>query len=452
MSFANASQQIQKVIPMYGNVNRSYPTIDWIVDVSNANLSVRGLSSDTFDAPTGPGKVRTVKLTYFPINCAGVAEDCTASVCDDGTIVEPKQINYTIGRCTASKNFSLLADDLRLVDGNWTFSDVGLEILMHALPDWRKAFAQEVLSIISASAGLHNNGAALQEIIVTDPISGRINPAGLYRIDREFADAGFTTQPFILGNYAVDNWKRGVMIGSGNLDGQDIGKLNADRLFYDGLVDTTLGNTNIFGADPRVIKLVTFNRNSGLFQTIYNGPADFDQQFSRGNVSSIKGTFYDPITRLNLDFTARYNDCTDDNIDRWNFQISLQWDIFIMPDINCNDVAGVNGIYHYSTCAEVQAACETGTAYPTPGSPATAQTYSANPTISYPFLLSELNVAGYQTTPNVTITDDADLVAALNDGSQFTFTLSGSNIQYSGFYAITANVNGGGGANTITFS
>lgn len=445
--FQNAQQLVQKFVNNYGNVDRTYKTINAIVDASNQNTSIRGIDIGWLSYPGG-GKLREAKITYFPMDCNGTG-DCSTSLCDTGTPSGPKQVNFQLKRCTASKIITVNKDDLRYVDANWTFSSLALELIAHTLPDVRKELAIQMLSVLNMSIGCQNNGAAYQQINTSDPAKAALNPAGRYQIERVFMDAGFTDKPFFLGNYEVDNWEKGIRDGGVNYLGQRIDKLPDSNLYYDALVDKTLGindGGNIIAFDPQVIKFMTFSENAGLFRTNYSSPLDLNKLYWNGGESFINGSIYDPITKLVWDFDATYDICTK----QWNMQYRIYWDIFQMPDINCNDYPCTNGIYLFKTCPEVIADCPTANVmpYPTPGSPVSPRTFTTTPAFTYPFYLGHLVVNGYMTTPNVEVTDLADFVAAANQNSQVQFAVSGSNITTPAFTAPAVNANGA----VLTFS
>jgi hypothetical protein len=184
-----------------------------------------------------------------------------------------------------------------------------------------------------------------------------------------------------------------------------------------------------------------------MFATQLQSPSDVDRLFYDGNQSYIKGVFRDPINGILWDFNAKFDICGGaDGNGAWTFQLKFRWDIFFLPEVACNAAQCVNGIFHFRTCVPVILSCPTGQALP---SPVSSKTFSATPSITYPMYVSNMTIGSTASSPNVNITNIADLVAMMNDnGSGFVFTVSGSNVHYTGYSPITVTLNGG----NVTFT
>lgn len=438
MSYLNSNQQIQKFVLGYGNRNRTYKVINAVLESSNANTAIKAIDSGWLN--NGPGKLRTAKVTYRPILCDQTG-DCNATLCSEGTPVEPKQVNYSLTRCTSSPVYAIDKDDIRMLDTGWDFSTNALDIIGSALPDIRRQHATALLTLLSTYAGCHVDGQPRRRVNLSNPTNGFINPTGKYQIEREFTDGGFE-MPFILGNYEVDNWIKGTRdIGGLNAGGQQIGRLGSTNMYYDGLVDNVLtaeNGGNVLAWDPRMLKYVSFSKNSGIFSTGLASIEDIDRMYQRGGTNYIEGSFYDDVTGLIFDFYARYDECNE----RFTFQIKHLWDLLQMPEVACNEAECVNGIFWYNTCPEVLADCPTGDPVV---NPLASSGYQNTPGDIYPFNIYNLEVDGRTTTPpNIPIEDIDDLIAALNDGSGTVgFFKSTTNIRYRGYNAITVKINGG---------
>src|SRR4051812_16230259 len=100
MSFKNANQQIQRFVLNWGNLARSYEIIRALVDSRRFNSTIT-------EKDNGPdGKLREFKMSYIPILC-DTEGSCSDSVCDSGTVVAPKQKNFLLKQCTASKVYQI---------------------------------------------------------------------------------------------------------------------------------------------------------------------------------------------------------------------------------------------------------------------------------------------------------------------------------------------------------
>lgn len=450
MSFLNASQQIQLYVSKYGNVDRNYEVIDGIISASRANSKIRFVDSGLIT--NGAGKLRQLKVTYFPILCS-VPEGCNTTLCSPGTKISPKQINFNLKQCTSTPVYELDRTDIRFIDGNHVFSEVAMSIIYSALPTARRNLAIDMLTLLTANMGCQLDGNTTHQVTPSMSTTGQVNPVGLWDIERTFADGGFE-RPWIIGGLDVFNWKKGVAIGGVNLQGQDIAKLQDTNMYYDdALLNQVLGDAanggHIVAFDPQAIKFVSFSENAGIFATSLQSPMDVDRLFYEGNQSFILGVFRDPITGILWDFNAKFDICAGtDGLGAWTFQLKFKWDIFFLPEVACNAAQCVNGIFHFRTCVPVILNCPTGQALP---SPVAARTYAATPSITYPLYVANAKIGSVASSPNVNITNIADLVAMLNDNGQgYVFTVNGSAVNYTGYSPITVTLNGGNV--TFTFS
>lgn len=453
MSFLNASQQIQKWVGEYGHTDRTYSAIDFIMDASAANNKM--VFVDNGDISNEGGKLRQVKVSYFPI-LSYTDPGCGGNLCSAGTPLQPKQITFNLKQCTATPVYQLSKDDIRYIDGYHTFSEIAKNMIMSAMPQWRRNFAIDLLTTIGSNLGVHLDGNATHQVQPSLSSTGQVNPVGLFDIEREFLDGGLS-DPFIIGGLDVYNWMRSTQIGAPNLQGQDISKLNNKDMYYDdGLLNIVLGDTanggHIVALDPIAMKMVGFSENAGIFSTNLTDPDQLDNLYFQGDNSFIDGTFLDTVTGILLDFNAVFDRCSGTNgRGAWKFQIQHRWDIFFLPEVVVNAVGPTfNGILHYRTCVPVTLACPTGTPLP---SPVSSRTYTWTPSFTgawtLPLYIAQSTIAGVTNNPNVNITNIADLCAMMNDAAGgYLFTVSGSSIVYTGYSAISGSFNNG----DITFS
>lgn len=441
MSFLNANQFIQAWVDRYGNVDRTYRAINYVRDVSNANRSI-SLDSQAFTR--GPGKLREVRLNYFPILC-NQDGNCNTNICDTGTKVEPAQQMFSIDECTATPIYSMNKNDIRLVDNNnWNFSEVAMSIIASALPDMRRRLAIQFVTKLYTLAGLHIDGTEERRVTTTNTQNGIVNPIGMFDIQREYMDGGFR-DPYILGGGEVYYWQKMVGIGGLNYQGQRIDMLNTDNTYYDdglsaAVLNDLVNGEHILAIDPQVFKFVTYSENAGIFRTGMASIADIPNLYRNNFGGFLEGNLIDPVTGLLWDLYIRYDECTS----TWNFQLKLRWDMFVLPDIACN-VQGVNGIMHYRTCPPNQVQCPAGSPIT---SPAAARFFSWTPTLAEVPVVAQSTIGGVQYQPNspVAISSVANLVAYMNEAyspGNPLFQVNGSSIRYSGYEAIAGSFNNG---------
>lgn len=448
MSFANANLPIQMFVNNYGNLGRTYQIIDFVRRVSDANNSIQ-LDPSTF--LFNPGKLRQVKVTYWPILC-DVDGDCEANVCEDGETVEPKQMMFDIDRCTASRVFSLNKNDVRLLDnGSWDFSSVARAITQSALPTLRRQLAIDWITYLSQLAGVHPDGNFTHRITVTNPTNGIVNPIGLNDMRREYQDTGLM-EPYIIGGAEVYNWLSMTQIGGLNAQGQRIDQIPTRNTWYDDgllsdVLDDEVNGDWIFAVAPEVFKYVYFLENAGLFATgaPAASPESLNMLFQRGTETFLNGVLIDPITGIPWDFDLYYSPCGK----KWNWQLRHRWNFFIMPDTACLG-QGVNGIMAYRTCPYKIAPCPTGD---NPSTIVDTETFSWNPA-DVTFTIFRSTIGGVETvlTTPVVIADEEDLASYMTNASQIAFTTDGTNISYTGFSAIDASFETSQGTIEATFA
>lgn len=437
MSFKESSQAVAKFVGNYGKTARAYAPAFALIQAARLNNLI---SVESGDFGT-QGKLRQFKMTYYPMVCEAEG-DCSDSVCNPGTTLEPKNRFFTITRCTATPVYQLNVADLRLIDDDGaSFMDHIRMQIASVLPAARKMLSEQMLDLLVANTGLLPDGTASRRVTFANTTNGAVNATGKFEIERLFSDAGFTN-PFILGGAAeVDMWQRSVAVGTPN-NGLNTAQLGMSNVYYDGLVNATYGDggQHIIAFDPSVLKFVAWSQNQGMFATDVQNVTQLDSLFKRGSDGRIRGSFIDPVYQLMWDFDAMFHNCGGtDNQGYYTWQLSLRWDILMMPDQTCN-LPGVNGIFHFTACAPVLAPCPTGDAYPTPPESAT---YAYTPGSIFPLHIGTLVLGGVETHPNVNVANIAELNAVFNSNSAMTFTVAGSTITYTGFSAISGAINGG---------
>lgn len=439
MSFQNANILIQQFVDRYGNRDRTYEVINFVRDVSQANRKVT-LTPETF--LRGPGKLRSVRLNYFPILC-DTEGSCDTNICDTGTVVEPAQIMFDIDKCTASKIYAINKDDIRLVDhATWDFTGTALEIITSALPDLRRQLALDWLTFLYTLEGVHRDGTAEKLIAPVNNANGIVNAIGLLQIRKEYMDGGFSV-PYVLGGDDIYYLQQMTRIGGLNAQGQVINRVDTNNTYYDdGLSDQILNDLanggHILSIAPEIFKYVWYSENAGIFRTDLISINDLGVLYRRGTGGAfIEGTLVDPVTGLVWDLYVRYDECTQ----QWNFQLKHRWNFFVMPDVACN-VQGVNGIMHWRTCPAILPECPAGSPIP---SPAAAQTFTWEPNLATIPIIANSIIGGVQNQPNspVAITSVDDVVAYMNANYAPIFTESGGEVTYTGYSAISGSFNNG---------
>ncbi|WP_276135017.1 hypothetical protein [Polluticoccus soli] len=432
MSFKNAMQSVQKNLLQYAKQGRPYEVLAAVLAARQFNTSI----VET-DLHAEEGKKRQLKINYY----APICEDNgtgTENFCDPGNAIAPKQMYFNLDQVTASANYSLNRDDIRMVDGHYSFSDHAKAAINAALPAVRRKLAVQVAELLIANNGILPDGNATRMLPFLDKTQGTVNPMGLWEIERNFRDAGLSN-PFIIGGTDVFHWRKAVEIGGVNEKGQNVSQMGRANAYYDSLINDAYGDTSsehILAFDPQVLKFVSFNRNAGIFATDLQNIDAIDTIYQQGGTDYLHGVMADPVTGLLWDLNISYEKCSF----TWMFQWRLEWDIFFMPPAVCN-VTGVNGVFHYTTCAPVEYTCPTGG---TPATPGTSDTFDwdTNGVIMFPLFINKLELAGQESYPATTVADITELRDLFNDSvTGYVFSVTGTKLRYAGYAGISGQIN-----------
>lgn len=453
MSFVNAGRAIQRfIIDMQYNT----PIQESIYAVLNArdlNITIREEFNDGF--LYGPGKLRQLKISFYQQQCDVVESSRITTLCTSGEQLEPKQIFFDIKDHTTSKWYTLDVGDIRYVDANYTPQQHVLAQINSIMGALEHELAYQITEKIALNKGVHLDGSEFGERVnLVNTTNGMLNPQGYFQIQFEQHKAAYNNF-FVLGERQVFNWKQMSQLATDNTTlGQNYRNAKIPNLYY----DINLGN--VMGAglndpeyilvfDPQALKFVTFNRNAGVFATTAQTPQQLDALWKMGNDNVVRGALMSPRYGILWDFYARLDNCA--SIDgQWSFAMELLWDIVFPPVQTCNP-EGVNGIMMYRTCAPVLAPCPTGDVV-SPAIP--TSTFTWTPGSIFPLLVSDINIGGQLSYPNVTVTNLAGLVALMNGSyiGNVTFAVDGSDVEYTGWTQLDGTINAGGAAITINFS
>lgn len=429
MSFANAKLPLQKLVFDYvknGKVN----------EVLEAVLRARDYNTTIMESDLGTnGKQRQLKINYYPPVCTDDGT-CSDNLCSTGTVQILKQQFFDITQCTASAVYQLNKDDIREVDGNYTFKEHAKQQIMNALPTVRKKLATAVAALLVDNAGVLPDGNATQTLPWVDKSDGSVNPMGLWEIERTYRDAGLS-DPFIVGGSDVFFWRKAVEIGGLNDQGLDTSKMGRTNAYYDTIINDTYASPtmeHVISFDPSMIKFVAFSENAGMFATDAKSIEDLDSIYWNGGSDYVNGSLVDPITGLLWDLDIKYDNCNK----YWTFQWRLTWDIFIMPNNVCLE-PNVNGIMHWKTCPQVEVTCPAGSVI----QPEDETLFSCNvAALTFPYYVAKLEIGGQTSYPGTSVANAAALKTLFNENfNGIVFTSSGTFIQYTGYQAISGQLN-----------
>lgn len=447
MSWGNAFRYLQKNIFDYTLDTKNINTLLAVLEARRDNTTIVEA-----DVVSEPGKKRPLKINFFAPRCEDDGE-CTDTVCDAGTALAPVQDWFEINQCTASAVYKLNKDDIRLVDGNYQFSDFALSSIRSVFPTVREKLSTDVAAMIVAEVGVLTDGNSSRAVSIMDASTAGMNPLGFYQIQREYQNSGYSGKmPYIIGgSVQVDNWQKSTALATVNTTiGIDMGRARPmGNLYYDQLINDTFADASqehIISFSPDMLKFVSYSENAGIFATDVTNIRAIDAMYQRGYPSLVNGGLVDPRTGLLWDLDILFVPC--DSVTgkpAWTFKWKINWDIFFMQPRVCN-IPGLNSIFHFTTCLEQAPICGDNP-YP---SAATATTRTGDASgLTYPLVIQKIEIGTLGVVFNMpneptSVANIGELRDLLNESQgSITFAVSGSNLTYSGFTNNTLTINEG---------
>lgn len=425
MSFIRAHQSIQKSIWMYAKSDYVGGLLRAILAAARLNNTIRAQ-----DFGTEAGKKRSLKINYLPPTCDDNGSN--TNICEPGEAPEPSQVYFTLNQKVSSKVLTINQEDLRNLDDIGA-NEYALALLNQRLQAVRKKLEIGLMAVMIANKGVLPDGSSSKQIALVDPVTGKLRPSGIWDVERAYLDAELSS-PFVVGSAPVYNVEKLMGIGTGNDDGQDIGKLSTPNWYYEKYLNGAIGNDseNLIAFDPQLIKFIAFNNNVGRFATDLKGLQP-ETMFQQGP-DWLFSTIPDPATGLLWDLDVVFDKCNK----QWNFQWHLNWDLFTLP-MNVCGIQGLNGIMQFTTCPPAPVSCpENGVIS---GKPIASRTFKYDPSFNYPLIVNEFTLNGNNIRPRITLASDDDLTAMFNQFGNGVFSNAGTVINYTGYSAISGKIN-----------
>lgn len=301
----------------------------------------------------GNGKKKTVRINYYNKWCTSDVQDSCDDNCSTGTEVEPLCEDVTVDHCISSGNLVFDEDNLRLLceplagtDATWK----GLLIngLMNAM---LVTLDQNLITAAAAAFGNFMDGDVIKNVRLVNTINDNYDgprPYGLINFQDEFDQAALYGVPNVIGAGQVAKYFNALGLGSvTSAIGFDMTKLGgAANFFYDRFVEGVIGVDEFIVQAPGVAQALLWNRYKG--------------EYAKKTETFEHGTIIDPITGVEFDLKMHYKDCKD----TYYIKLELNWDFWSMPDdaeASCGEHYGVNGIFNYKHCDDLNECVGTGT-------------------------------------------------------------------------------------------
>jgi hypothetical protein len=451
--FTQSGREFMKFIM---NMEYNTPRMEVIDALIASSAENNVLMADEFLYDGMRGMIRGVKMSFYPQRCDVVADSPSNSICEAGDVQAPIQLQFAISQTIQTVPQRLYPNDIRYVDGGWGFTAHAIQQIMSGVGALVQAWATRLTTDLLANKGVHLGGSEYGDRInLVNTTDGMITPIGMNTIKQEFARLAYRN-PYIIGSGQVFTFRNFFGMATQNTFlGQDFTKAGINNLYFDVNLDNITSYEpgdaeTIIAYDPRAVKLVMVSENAGRWATdITSLDGDtMDRMFKNGNESVLLGSFVMPGYPVIFDLDVHRTICVDGSKNgAFDWKLTLKYDMFYTPIQTCNE-QGINGIMAYKTCPIVLPACPTGDA-PSPNP--TISTFNWNPGSVFPLLVSNITIGDFTSSPNALAADRAELAALMGAAynGQNIFTVSGSNIRYTGFTALAGSINND---ITITFA
>lgn len=206
--------------------------------------------------------------------------------------------------------------------------------------------------------------AATDSLKMIDPTTGAPYWETAETIMLDYADAGYATNPLLLGGriaYKYDAMSKKVGM---NNAGVNLGALSQFKTFYDKNVTpancapATVDNDVLLSFMPGVFNLLNWSANSGKFASRMDSLAinqvDLSSFFNSNGSTFEYATIMHPTKNVMFDIDIEFRNTNCEKGIYW--QLKHYKKEIILPLIGCKD-AGFTGLRKYDVCPEVAPSC-----------------------------------------------------------------------------------------------
>lgn len=317
--------------------------LDAVVSPENTSGQLEQLQTDA-----GDGKIKQVSVQY--LKAAEMSEVNTdegeRSICTAGT---PDTFEYALVKPTLYADIAVTFTDAEMRKWCGLPSEDRARIIMTKMNPLFRSINAGLIAKANTLAGNFANGVAPGKqvpMLYTGDGMTQANPAGEVTILEDMSDLGVLGTPIVVGSGKLSQYTRYAGIGCCNDYGQDISGTGAFNFYRDQFLGSITGNADDFFAfAPNALQFVSWNR--------------YNSEFAIENGASFKTTIIDPVTGIELDLNAKYDDCNE----RWVFTFSKNYDLFAPPADTFgegDDREGVNFLFKYRAVCGAGDFCDNG--------------------------------------------------------------------------------------------
>lgn len=316
-----------------GNLPQTKRTRVGLIQALNSPLNTGGVDVIPVSDNRKRKQVRIKYLQRIPLSQVSDSKSsgCTPTVFDD--------FNETLFDVTkyAEITWGISHDELKKVcEDPSKFIQETLMIRFNALAEKINADAWTELSA-NFGKNIRTGNNAATDVDVLCASTGGALPLGLQDIWQDYTEKNeYTATPIVVGQSKIARYTKTLNAGCCNDQGVDMFELSQQMgysFFLDTMTDTYLGADEFAVLAPTMVQFVPYNLT------------DADSEFKVSPLSQFE-RIIDPVTGLEYDFTAIYNDCDRE----WFLKLEIQYDFFFTPNnaFNTEDnLYGTNGTLRY---------------------------------------------------------------------------------------------------------
>lgn len=284
-----------------------------LLEAITSPINRQGLEMIPID--DGTGRVRDVRIYYMEQTPVTSIVNAKPNFCNTQTAKEPQSVLVQVDRARYTPGRRLRDEDLHRICGEG-LNEQGL-LLDYLLTDAAallESVNQDLWATLAVNFGNHYNStnAAVPVNLLTN--TGAPIYDGFSQVLQAYRRVRGVGRPIVVGEGIVDRYMRAVNNGCCNDAGIDLSRAIGEAYFFNDLnANTALGVNHFAVLSPGTVHLVQWRRHQGAFLR------DFG--------SSIKTSFLDPISNLELDLHLEWQGCEE----RWVWTMGIHYAIFIMP-------------------------------------------------------------------------------------------------------------------------
>lgn len=287
------------------------------------------------------GKEKSVRVNYYQRLTEDTVNESLTDTCDSGTEHAPLCDTITLTKALETDNLVFDEDNMRKLCAPLGETDEvwRSRIIMAQMNALLTKLNKNLHALLKINKGTFMDGSTIKNIQLFNTFGddgAGARQFAIANILNEFEEAGLAGTPMVIGSGDLNLYYKALGIGSVNLYGADLSKLNGETAyFYDRFVPSVWGVNEFVALAPGVAQLLTWNRYVG--------------EYAKKTPTFEHGTIVDPFTGLTFDLKMHYDDCKD----TYYLKLQLVYDLWTVPDDaedSSGDFYGVNGIFNYKIC------------------------------------------------------------------------------------------------------